>query len=266
MNTVVTQSITKTRHLPFSGAKNFRDLGGYRTMEGKTIRWGLLYRSDGLNKLTDTDLQYLSSLGLYQIVDFRSQFEKEREADRLPPELISRMVEIPILDHSTQMFRGSREELVQNLKKIDSGQFMTNTNREFASRFTPEFRQFMNVLFASNGNPVLFHCTAGKDRTGFAAAILLRILGIPQDAVMEDYLLTNDYFLASHRWNLILLRFLRGKRFARTIKGFMLAKREYLSAAFETIDTTYGSFENYVRNGLGLTDTNVERLKSLYLE
>ena len=257
---------TRTRSLPFSGARNFRDLGGYKTTDGRTVRWGVLYRSDALHKLTDDDLRYISALGLHRVIDFRSQFEKEREADRLPEELASRLVGIPILDHSTEKFRGTREELVQNLKAVDSSQFMINANREFASRFTPEMRTFYQMLLDSNGQPVLFHCTAGKDRTGFAAATLLRILGVPHEVAMEDYLLTNQYFYRSHRWNRVLLRILRGKKFTETIKGFMLARHEYLTAAFETIQLTHGSFENYVLNGLGLQENDVARLKSFYLE
>jgi protein-tyrosine phosphatase len=268
LNNAIVQQNNKTRNrrLSFSGVRNFRDLGGYKTVDGRTVRWGLLYRSDGLHKLTDADLISLSALGLHQIVDFRSQFEKERETDRLSDELSMRVVEIPILDNSTEKFRGSRKELVQNLKKIDAAEFMLHANVEFASRFTPEIRQFIDVLLSSEGRPILFHCTAGKDRTGFAAAILLRLLGVPHDVVMEDYLLTNQYFYTSHRWNLVLLRFLRGKQFTNTIRGFMLAKHEYLSAAFETIDRTHGSFEYYVRNGLGLAESDIECLKSYYLE
>jgi protein-tyrosine phosphatase len=122
---------------------------------------------------------------------------------------------------------------------------MINANNDFASHFTPEVRKFIDVLLSSDGKPVLFHCTAGKDRTGFAAAVLLRILGVPHDVVVEDYLLTNRYFLASHRWNLILLRLLRGAQFAEIVRGFMLARHEYLFAAFETIDSTHGSFDHY---------------------
>jgi protein-tyrosine phosphatase len=260
------EAVQQQRRLPFSGAKNFRDLGGYRTMDNKIVRRGVLYRSDALNKLTDRDLQFLSSLNLHQIVDFRSGFEKEREADRLPVELVSRVVEISILDNSTEMFRGSRDELVNKIRQVDPEQFMLDANKEFASRFTPEMRKFIEVVMSSDGRPVLFHCTAGKDRTGFAAAILLRILGVPHDVVMDDYLLTNKYFVTGYRWTLILLHLVRGRQLSRVIEGFMTAKREYLSVAFETINNDHGSFENYICNGLGLAEKDVEHLKLLYLE
>jgi len=260
------KQIRRDRHLVFSGVKNFRDLGGYHTKEGKSVRWGVLYRSDGLHKPTAADLRKLSQLNLHQIVDFRSAFEKEIQPDRLPEELLARIVEIPILDNSTQAFQGSRDELARKLENIDAVEFLTNANIEFASRFTAEMKQFIGLLISANGRPVLFHCTAGKDRTGFAAAILLRILGVPHDVVIEDYLLTNRYFYSSYRWRLVLLRVLRGRQFASVVRNFMLAQTDYLAAAFEAIDRDHASFENYVCNGLGLTSADVDHLKSLYLE
>jgi protein-tyrosine phosphatase len=230
------------------------------------VRWRVLYRSDRLHKLTKEDLKQLSALGLHQIVDFRSAFEKEMEPYELPVELGSRVVEIPILDDSTRIFRGTRKELVTKLKQIDAAEFLTRANVEFASQFTPEMQQFMKVLIASQGRPILFHCTAGKDRTGFAAAVLLRILGVPHNVVLEDYLLTNDYLFATYRRRLFLLGVLRGRRFASVVRNFMLAQPAYLAAAFDIIDRNHGSFENYVRNGLGLTRAEIDHLKSLYLE
>lgn len=266
MDNTFAKQIERNRHLIFSGVKNFRDLGGYPTNEGKSVRWGMLYRSDGLHKLTDADLRKLSELNLHHIVDFRSAFEKEIQPDRLPADLLSRLIEIPILDNSTQSFQGSRDEVARNLKKIDAVQFMTRANIEFASRFTSEMKQFIDVLMSASGRPVLFHCTAGKDRTGFAAAILLRILGVPHDVVVEDYLLTNRYFYSSYRWRLMLLRLLRGKQFASVVKNFMMAQTDYLAAAFEVIDRDHGSFDKYVSNGLGVTPADIEKLKSLYLQ
>jgi protein-tyrosine phosphatase len=258
--------VSHTRHLSFSGTKNFRDLGGYHTIEGKTVRWGVLYRSDGLHKLTDGDLKRLSALSLNRIVDFRAEHEKEQEPDRLPAELMDRRVEIPILDSSTKIWRDSREEFIKNLKNVDPTTYMIQTNVEFATRFTPEMSRFLRVVLSANGQPVLFHCAAGKDRTGFAAAILLRILGVPQDVVMEDYLLSNQYFLGGFRWNLALVQLTKGKRFLSAVKAFMEVRATYLRAAFEAIYDEHGSFEDYVRNGLRFAKNDVDHLKRLYLD
>ena len=258
---------SRERRLPFSGARNFRDLGGYQTLDGKFVRWGLLYRSDSLHKLTKADLKRLSDLGLEWIVDFRSPREKEEWPDRLPAGIAARIVEIPIIDTSTQLYQqSSRDEIVKNLKTVDPVRYLTETNIQLATRFTTEMRRFLDILLSSNGRPTLFHCTAGKDRTGFAAAITLRILGVPHAVVMQDYLLTNQYFYAAHRRNLLLLRLLKGKQVADVVSGMIKADSSYLSAAFLAIDQNHGSFDHYVHEALGLAIQDVDRLKSLYLE
>jgi protein-tyrosine phosphatase len=254
------------RHLKFSGAKNFRDLGGYQTADGGTVRWGVLYRSDALHKLTDTDLKHMSALCLHRVIDFRSEHEKQSEPDRLPEGMADRVVEIPILDASTKVWHDARDEFVKNLKNIDSFQCMVDANTDLATRFSPEMKRYVGELLASDGKPILFHCAAGKDRTGFAAAILLRMLGVPQETVMQDYLLTNEYFLASYRFALVLMRLLRGEKFASAVHGFMIADPAYLSAAFETMNQVYGSFEDYVFKALGLRARDLEKLRALYLE
>jgi len=257
---------SKKRHLDFSGTKNFRDLGGYRTTDNRTVRWGVLYRSDALHKLTNTDQRHLAALTLDRIIDFRAEHEREHEPDRLPAELSKRVVEIPITDSNTRVWHEARDEFVKNLKTMDPAKYMIETNAELATRFTPEIQELFRELFSAEGRPILFHCAAGKDRTGFTAAVLLRVLGVPQETVMEDYLLTNQYFMSAYKWSLVLLRLTKGKRFANAVKGFMEAHPSYLSAAFEAMDRKYGSFENYVRNGLELTETQVEHLKRWYLE
>jgi protein-tyrosine phosphatase len=254
------------RRLVFSGAKNFRDLGGYRAMDGRVVVWGKLYRSDQLQKLTDADLKHLEALTLDRIIDFRAEHEKEDAPDRIPSNSDIQIVELPILDSSTQIWRDSRDQFIKdNLRNIDAVKFMIETNIELATRFTPEMRQFIHEVFSANGRPVLFHCAAGKDRTGYAAAILLRIFGVPLDVVMSDFLLSNQYYLSAYSRSLLMLRLMKGKRFSDTVKGFLEVRPAYLSAAFDAIDREFSSFEKYIRSGLGLTERDVELLKDLYL-
>ena len=263
--TVEQDDQARRRHLPFSGVKNFRDLGGYQTVDGRTIRWRVLYRSDSLHKLTATDLKKLADLSLDRIIDFRAEHELAKEPDRLPINMCA--IYIPILDSSTEIWRDSREQFVKDdLRNIYPAQYMIQTNIELATRFTPQMQKFFDELVSTNGYPVLFHCAAGKDRTGFAAAILLRMLGVPQDVVLEDYLLSNRYYLSAYKRELALLHLMKGENFAAVVKGFLEVHPAYLSAAFEAIDNQHGSFENYVRVGLGLTEKDIEHLKLFYLE
>ena len=256
----------RKRRLQISGTRNFRDLGGYRSADGRTVRWGVLYRSDHLHKLTSDAQKILEKLSLHRIVDFRAEHEKEREPDHIPAEMNGCRLEIPILDASTRVWHEDSEEFTKNLKNIDPAQYMIQTNVEFASVFTPEIKRFFQELLMADGKPILFHCAVGKDRTGFTAAIILRMLGVPHETVMQDYLLTNEYMMPTFRWNLQMLRLMKGKAVAAAVRGFMEARPEYLNAAFETIDRKHGSFENYLQNGLSLTPHDIERLKNIYLE
>jgi protein-tyrosine phosphatase len=256
------------RHLDFAGIHNFRDLGGYPTLDGRHVKWGLLYRSGSLHGATDTDLEYLQQLGLNTLVDFRSSAEKEEEPDRLPQPSGFQLVEIPTLDG------GDNSVADEIMARIESGDFsdfepnsfMLEANQQFASRFTPQYQQFVHTVIAANGEPVLWHCSAGKDRAVFAAAILLRILGVPADAVLADYILSKQYALAARRKELFLLRVFKGAEAADKLAVIMGVDAQWLQAGFDQIDADYGSFENYVRTGLGLDDAAVERLRNTLLE
>jgi protein-tyrosine phosphatase len=256
------------RHLDFAGIHNFRDLGGYPTLDGRQVKWGVLYRSGTLQEATDTDLEYLHSLDLNTLVDFRSSAEKAEEPDRLPQPRGFELVEIPTLDG------GDNSVADAIMARIESGDFsdfepdafMLEANRQFASRFTPQYQQFINTVIAANGEPILWHCSAGKDRAGFATAILLRILGVPEDVVFADYALSKEYALAARRKELFLLRVFKGAEAADKLEVLMGVDAAWLQAGFQRIDADYGSFENYVRDGLGLDETAVQRLQNSLLE
>jgi protein-tyrosine phosphatase len=121
-------------------------------------------------------------------------------------------------------------------------------------------------LISACGRPVLFHCAAGKDRTGYASALLLRLLGILPQTVMEDYLLSNRYYYPSFRGYLFALRLFKGKQFAAGVQRFLEVQPAYLSAGYEASTCRFGSFEGYVRDGLGLSTRETELLKNFYLE
>jgi protein-tyrosine phosphatase len=259
----VSKDVEPSRWLRFSGTKNFRDLGGYRTGDGKSVRWGVLYRSDSLHKLTNADLRRVEALNLSRVIDFRAEYEVQHKPDILPDGV--RWVPLPMEDSSTKVWHEARDEMVKNIKTLDPAVYMVQTNVELATKFTSVYRQFYHELLVANGSPVLFHCAAGKDRTGFAAATLLRILGVTQDVILQDYLLTNRYLLGAYKRQLFLAGVLKGGRFADGIRGFMKADERYLAAAFSELEKEYGSFENYIRNGLGLSESDIDRLKRYYL-
>lgn len=256
------------RMLEFSGIHNFRDLGGYRTSDGRQVKWGKLYRSGALHGASDHDLSVLTELGLTTLVDFRSSAEKAAEPDRLPQPHSFQVVEIPTLDG------GDNSVAKEIMGRIESGSFsdfdpdsfMLEANRHFAQRYTPQYRLFMETVLESNGQPVLWHCSAGKDRAGFAAAVLLRILGVPPEVVMQDYLLSKEYALEARRTQLLILRLLKGRQAAAKLEVIMGVEPEWLNAGFAEIDANYGSFDNYVREALQLDEAAILQLREWLLE
>lgn len=255
------------RLLNFEGIANFRDLGGYPTADGQQVRWGVLYRAATLAESSRADLVGLQQLKLATLIDFRSHAEKEEEPNQLPDPIGFKVVEIPTLDD------GNKAMVGEIMARIESGDFdgfdpnalMLEGNRQFASTFTPQFKQFMQTVLAADGAPIVWHCSAGKDRTGFAAAILLRVLGVPQEVVMQDYMASQQHALDARRTQLMLLRLFKGKQAADKLTVLMGVEEAWLNAAFDQIDSTWGSFDNYVREGLGLSAADIAQLRASLL-
>ncbi len=256
------------RLLNFEGVSNFRDLGGYTTETGKTVKWGKLYRAANFAETSRADQQVLERLHLHALVDFRSSAEKEEEPNQLPKKPGYLIVEIPTMDGGDNSVS---EEIMARFESgdfsdFDPDAFMVEANRQFATTFTPQFREFIGVVQQAKGEPVVWHCSAGKDRTGFAAAILLRSLGVPEDIVMQDYILSREYALAARQKELTLVRILKGEEAADKLQILLGVEEPWLQAAFDTIDETYGSFDNYVSEALGLSDEDVTALRAELLE
>ncbi len=255
------------RLLNFEGITNFRDLGGYPTVDGRQVKWGVLYRAASLAESSKADLRSIEQLKLTTLIDFRSAAEKAEEPDQLPNPNGFKVVEIPTLDEGNKAMVGEIMARIEsgNFDGFDPDALMLEANRQFASTFTPQFRQFMQTVLEADGAPIAWHCSAGKDRTGFAAAILLRILGVPQDVVMQDYMASRQHALESRKSQLLLLRVFKGEEAADKLAVLLGVEEAWLEAAFAEIDTKWGSFDNYVREGLGLTVADIAQLKATLL-
>jgi protein-tyrosine phosphatase len=255
------------RLLPLDGAHNLRDLGGYRSADGRRVRWGVLYRGDALADLSDDDLAYLARLELRRVVDFRSALERERDPDRIPAseglEVVQRPIQGDALDPAEL-----RERLLSGRGSADEWRgLLVDANRAFVRDFGPVYAEFLRDLGDAGELPVLFHCTAGKDRTGFAAAVALLAVGVPRETVMGDYLRTNE-FSAEHTGD--VLRMLRIFSLFRAepdaVRPLFEARREYLQAAFDAIDAEFGGTDAWLRHGLGADDALLARVRENLLE
>lgn len=245
------------RRFDLSGAVNFRDLGGYVGSDGRKVRWGQLFRSDSLADLSDEDVARIGPLKLRSIFDLRHQHERSERPNRLGDDWKVRTHDIGFYPHGA-------ESLMDRVKNQDiSAQAVSETFKLMYSRLpvdqAPHYARLLQELVTPDAFPALIHCTSGKDRTGFAVAVVLLALGVGRDIIMTDYTLTNQFRRD--------LTFMLGEGadpdVVRVVQG---AEPEYLGAAFDTLDRTWGSDEAYLRQGLGLSSEQQAQLKALLLE
>jgi protein-tyrosine phosphatase len=257
----------KRRHLALEGAPNFRDLGGYETSDGHHVKWGLLFRSDNLAHLTDADLERVAELGIQLVCDFRSEPEKQSEPDRLPERDPPTTAAFPIGAESF-MVKDLRSRIASgDLEGLDLRAMMIEGNRQFATTFAPQYAAMFERIMQPENLPALVHCTAGKDRAGFASALVLSLLGVPRETVMSDFLLTNFYTAAATEKRLRMIKlFSLFRADTDALRPLFGVEPEYLEAAFEAIEKEHGDFDAFRREALGVDDAELAAFRSLALE
>ena len=255
------------RKLPFENAHNFRDIGGYKNSEGNTVQWGLIYRSDKLSALSSEDELYLDRLGLKRIVDFRSVKEREAEPDRISPASSIAMQQVPIAVEGADVEVIKAKISAGDLDQQQLSGLLITANRELVEQYTPAYKDWIHSIIDTDGLPMVFHCTAGKDRTGFGAAIILLALDVPKATVVADYLATNQYMaqyidktITKVKWGSLF------QADAEALRPVLGVEERFINEAFAAIEEHYGSIENYLEKGLGLTTEKRNRLKALLLE
>jgi len=247
------KTILAERLLPMEGGYNFRDLGGYKTTDGKFVKWGKVFRSDDLHTLTDEDLYYLSSIPIITIVDFRSPEEIEKAPDRMPESVHNNYAYSITPGNLTTSSDSSAIDL-SKLKSLDMDSVMTAINIQLVN--DPEsikmYKKFFTLLEENRG-PLLFHCTAGKDRTGLGAALFLLAMGVDEETVMSDYLLSNQYIKA--KFADMIARY-------PSFAPLAAVNAKYLQAAIDRIKEDHGTVDKYLKEKLGV---DVEKLRKIYL-
>lgn len=254
--------------MPFQGINNFRDLGGYKTQDGRRVKWNTFFRSAELAGLTPDDLEYLKSLGVKTIFDYRSKGEVMKRPDPMIEELENINISgMPFLDKQQGNFdivallQENTEQLLQ-----DPSAFLKKGYIEMVSS-NHAFKTFMECVGDPQKMPIIQHCTAGKDRTGFGSALLLLALGVSEEIVIEDYLLTNQYRLVANHSIMKEMEPLLQDAYSRKKFELMLeARREYLESSLQKIKTVYGSISNYLAQEYGLNGEKIEILQQYYLE
>lgn len=252
--------------LPLQGAPNFRDLGGYQTEDGRRVKPGMLFRSDQLDRLTDADLAAMEGLRLAYVVDLRTESERAREPDRLP-----RGAKPVVLDVSADADGSLGGDMRKAQAAIAAGrgvELLEAANRDFVSLPSAKtsYRAFVALVAAPATGPLVYHCTAGKDRTGWASAVLLSILGVPRERIYYDYLASNAYLAQKNAGILASLKASGAPIDPANLEPVLGVRRAYLDSAFAEVDRVYGSMDAYVRKGLGLSDAQIETIRRKYLE
>lgn len=234
-----------SRVLPIEGAYNVRDLGGYPAADNKTVKWRKVIRSGDLNLLTDKDIAYFNEIPLKTYIDFRDSAEIASAPDKTPPSLINQLF-LPIETGNIINMETITPEFAETA--------LVEGNKHFARDNQDVYKEFFRILMEQESTPLLFHCSAGKDRTGFGAALFLASLGVDREVIIEDYLLTNK--LLKDKYADVIAQM-------PALKPLFEVRKEYILAAFEVIDTEYGGMESYLTNQLGV---DLKRMRELYTE
>jgi len=242
--------VAAERRIPFEAVTNFRDLGGYRTRSGRRIRWGRVFRSDALHGMTEDDFATYDALGLMAVYDLRGEVEIAEQPDPMPSRHLP-MLSRPAGGDIAGAFDGSTGE---DGERILAGLYIGQIDHSAAT-----IGELFSALAEPGGLPAVFHCHAGKDRTGLVAALLLEALGVERDAILDDYELTGRYRLRAQQ----------DQTFERMIKlglapeaaaGVLTAPRWAMGSALEHLDRQYGNITRYLTGPAAMELSDLQTL------
>ena len=266
--------VAHTRVLPLEGGRNFRDLGGYKTSDGKTVKWGKLYRSGVLTNLTEADYHYLENRDIATVVDFRSTEERASEPTNW------RAGEVDHLTWNYEMMADWEAEFGKVLRtpgftRQDLVGLMDRGYVGLVQQQTPHYKAMFERLIESD-DALLFHCSAGKDRTGIGAALILTALGVDRDTIEQDYLLTNEVIKntkhdlmelpedATDKQKQMYAFFAQLPPEVRDVLAGVEAS--WLESAFAEMEREYGSVDGYIQQALDVDAQELALLKARYLQ
>ena len=238
------------RVLPLAGGTNFRDFGGYLTVDGRRVRWGRLYRSGHMAMLTEQDQALLAALDIRVNCDLRREEEQQRDPSRLPASV--EILSLGIAPGSAGKFHehvraghASPREVVQ---------FMVGINEEFAIDHQGQYARVLDALTAVGDGALLINCSAGKDRTGFGVALILMALGVPRETILADYLLSAEHYPLERELARVLREYgpeAGGELEEDTLRPMMETRAEYLAKALDIVDEQFGGADKYLAEVYG---------------
>ena len=257
--------------LGIASVPNLRDAGGYTAADGSVVRRGVAYRSNQLNPISTDDMKKIAALGLKNDFDLRTAEEREAKPDQLPAGVEN--VWLNVLADAKGLSPAEVEKMLSDPKAANAALGDGKGAAEFVKAYREfitlpsanvAFRQLFVKLGEKNQLPSLYHCTTGKDRAGWVSAVLLTLLGVPEDKVYEDYLRSNEYILPAYKTHVD--RFVAAGGDPSIPQDLLGVKTEYLQAAFDQVRTQYGSIEKYFDEGLGIDRAGQQKLRDRFLQ
>lgn len=244
------------RLVPVKGGMNFRDIGGYKTTDGKEVVWGKVYRSASIDKLTDADVSLMDKKGIHTVVDFRGVAEAAKAPDRLPKNTDYTLSPAgsDSLPNASQMVKFLKEgNFLEKFYGVDAVTYS-------GDRFRP---LFVKLLTLDNNEAIMYHCTGGRDRTGMATALFLYILQVPQETIEADYVASNVYLKKMNKGMMAPLAKMSGLSEER-IEKEMALRPELIRSFFAEIKEKYGSVENFLQQEMAVGSKEIALLRKEY--
>ena len=259
------------------GIDNARQLGGYTGADGRKVRQNVLIRTAGINDISDETAEKLASeYNVKYVVDFRMGYERDAAPDKEIPGAANEWISVyepdmtdPVLvDMMNKMAEAGDDSFQKSIEYAKTGRLKDlYTEILFSESGQKGYAKFFDILLDNRDGAVLWHCTYGKDRTGVAAALILYALGVDEDVIMQDFLLTNEVYKNN-------IAYLEKELISRGCDEMVIGetqamagvKGEYLTAALDAVKEKYGSIQDYIKNQLGVSDEETEQLRNMYLE
>ena len=240
------------RTINMAGALNFRDLGGVCADKNSIVRKGVLFRSDGLSRLTESDLKLFEKFKINSVIDLRHAEEIAKAPDKLPQNMSINQITCGFYAEGTKELFQSVNSGLTNAN--ESKALMQKVYAKMPIAHTKEIQQTIKYVLNESSLPCLIHCMSGKDRTGLVIAIILKAIGVPMDTIIEDYEMSNGDYQQVDVFG--------PKALPESVSAVMAADATYLESSFNAIKEVYTTFDNYLTNGLVLQHTEIEKLKS----
>ena len=267
------EELSEKRHISLEGQSNFRDIGGYKTTDGRTVKWGEVYRTGELPRLTDEDVAVLKKLDLQMVHNFLLEEEiAQRGQDRLPSS--TQLVKNPIKTSADDLVLAVLEARKTGDFSVVPPDLNKEVHRVLAREGREEYAAMIRALSDPENRPFAFHCSHGVHRTGTATAILLSALGVPWETVREDYLLSNTYRAEENDKRIEQLTAEAAKNLGvpadevdtANMVAFYILQGDYIDGTLEVILQEYGSMEGYLQKGLELSGQEIDILRQQLLE